>query len=210
MKQIATWAGLVLGTAALLLQLFITVSLRLGNGDTIFGALVFYFTFFTILTNLTLVLIYASELWPRSEMSWFRAPVTRGMMAAAITLVLAFYHFVLAETWDPQGLSLVADMVLHYVTPVLYVLWWVLFMRHGVLKWGDIPTMLLPPTIYLVWAMLRGALVGEYPYPILEAYRIGYAAVAINVLAVLIALTALCAIAVALDKVLVRVDLPGP
>lgn len=210
MKQIATWAGLVLGTAALLLQLFITVSLRLGNGDGIFGALVFYFSFFTILTNLALVLIYASELWPRSAMSWFRAPVTRGMMAAAITLVLAFYHFILAETWDPQGLSLVADVVLHYVTPVLYVLWWVLFMRHGVLKWGDIPAMLLPATIYLVWAMLRGALVGEYPYPILEADRIGYAAVAINVLAVLVALTALCAIAVALDKALVRVDLPGP
>lgn len=210
MKQIATWIGLLLGAAALLLQFAITIPLRLGNGDDIFGAVVFYFTFFTILTNLTLVLIYASELWPRQSLSWFRSPVTRGMLAAAITLVMAFYHFILAETWDPQGFGLVADIALHYVTPVFYVAWWVVLMRHGVLKWSNIPAMLLPPTIYLIYAMIRGAIVNEYPYPILEAQRIGYGAVAVNVLMVLAALAVLSALVVALDRALTHIDMPGP
>lgn len=210
MKQIATWVGLGLGVLALVLQFGLTITLRLGNGDTIFGAVVFFFTFFTILTNLALVLIYASELWPRQALSWFRSPVTRGMMAAAITLVMAFYHLILAETWDPQGLALVCDIALHYLTPIYYVLWWILFMRHGTLKLSDIPAMLLPPTVYLVYAMIRGAIVGEYPYPILEAQRLGYGQVAINVLMVLVALTVLCAIVVAIDRALTRIDLPGP
>lgn len=210
MKQTATWIGLGLGAAALLLQLVLTVSLRLERGDTIFGAVVYYFTFFTILTNLALVLIYASELWPRQALSWFRSPVTRGMMAAAIALVMGFYHFILAETWDPQGLSLVCDIALHYITPIVYLAWWVVFMRHGVLHWRGIPAMLLPPTIYLVYAMIRGAIVSEYPYPILEAQRLGYGAVAVNVLMVLVALSILCAIVVALDRTLTRVDMPGP
>lgn len=210
MKQIATWIGLLLGAAALLLQFAITIPLRLGNGDSIFGAAIFYFSFFTILTNLAVVVIYASELWPRQGLSWFRSPVTRGMLAAAITLVMAFYHFILAETWEPQGFGLVADVALHYVAPIVYALWWVVFMRHGVLKWSGIPVMLLPPTLYLIYAMIRGAIVNEYPYPILEANRLGYGAVALNVLMVLAALTVLCAVAVGLDRALTRVDMPGP
>lgn len=209
MKQIATWIGLGFGAAALILQLVLAVSLRLDAGDNIFGAVIFFFTFFTILTNLALVGIYSSELWPRQWLSWFRWPVTRGMMTAAITLVMVFYHFILAETWDPQGLALVCDVSLHYATPIFYIAWWVVFMRHGVLKFTDIPAMLLPPTIYLIYAMVRGAIVSEYPYPILEAHRIGYGAVAINVLTVLVALSVLCAIVVALDRILTRVDFPS-
>lgn len=210
MKTAATWIGLIVGVAALLLQFGLTLWLRIDKGDSIFGAVIFFFTFFTILTNLTLVLIYVSELWPREGLRWFRSPVTRGMMAAAIALVGLFYHFILAESWDPQGLALVCDVALHYATPVIYVLWWVLFMRHGLLKFGDVPAMLLPPTVYLIYAMARGAVVNEYPYPILEANRLGYLAVALNVLMVLVGLTVLCAIVVAIDRALTRVDMPGP
>jgi hypothetical protein len=203
-KTTVTWIGLVLGAAGLILQFTITLSLRLSAGDGIAGALLFYLSFFTIITNLALVLIYAAELWPDAPLGWFRRPVTQAMMAAAITLVMVFYHVILAETWDPQGLGLVCDAVLHYVTPIFYVLWWLVFVRHGTLRWTDIPTMLLPSTIYLIWAMTRGAVVGEYPYPILEADRLGYGIVALNVAAVLVGLTALCAIAVGADRLLAK------
>ena len=208
MRPAANWIGFVLGAAALALQFSLTIPLRLGNGDTIGGAVIFYFTFFTILSNLALVLIYASELWTVRWLDWFRTPATRGMMAAAIALVMVFYHLILAETWDPQGLGLVADTALHYLTPIFYLLWWVLFARHAMLKWADIPTMLLPPTIYLIYAMIRGAIVGEYPYTILEANRIGYAMVALNVVVVLVGLTALCAVVVGLDRLLAHVRMP--
>ena len=208
MKTTVTWIGLVLGAAALILQFTITLSLRLANGDGIAGAILFYLSFFTIITNLGLVMVYASELWPDWPLDWFREHVTQAMMAAAITLVMVFYHLILAETWDPQGLSLVCDVALHCVTPILYVVWWVVFVRHGSLRWTDVPTMLLPPTIYLIWAMTRGAVVGEYPYPILEANRLGYGIVALNVVAVLVGLTALCAIAIGADRLLAKVRLP--
>jgi hypothetical protein len=130
-------------------------------------------------------------------------------MAAAITLVCLFYHFILAETWNPQGLALVCDVALHYATPIFYVAWWTVVMRHGTLRYVDVPAMLLPPTIYLIYAMIRGAIVSEYPYPILEADRLGYGAVAINVAIVLVGLTILCAIVVALDRVLPRLNFGG-
>lgn len=204
MKTTVTWIGLVLGLAALILQFTITMALRLNLGDSAIGAVLFYLSFFTIITNLALVLIYAAELRPGWPLGWFRDPVTQAMMAASITLVMVFYHLILAETWDPRGLSLVCDVALHYVTPILYVLWWLMYVRRGALRWTDIPTMLLPPTIYLIWAMTRGAVVGEYPYPILEADRLGYGIVALNVVAVLVGLTALCAIAIGADRLLAK------
>lgn len=210
MKTIATWIGLIVGLAALILQFSLSIPLRIGNGDNILGALVFFFTFFTILTNVMLVLVYASDLRPREAMSWFRSPVTRGMTAAAITMVGLFYHFVLASTWNPEGWFKLADIALHYVTPIIFIAWWVLFMWHGKLKFSDIPVMLLPPVVWLVFAMIRGAILSEYPYPVLEAHKLGYGQVTINILVILAGFTVLCAIVVAVDKALSRVDMPGP
>ena len=83
MRQALTWIGFVVGAATLILQLAITLPLRLGTGDTLLGALTFYFSFFTIRTNRGLVLTYASEIWPQLPLGWFRTAVTRGTMAGA-------------------------------------------------------------------------------------------------------------------------------
>ncbi len=197
-------AGLVIGLAALILQFSLTIPLRMSRGGGLLDALVFYFTFFTILTNLMLVLVYLSEVLGWRWLAWWRSPVTRGMMAGAIGLVMGFYHFVLAATWAPEGLFLLADVLLHYVTPALYILWWLLLQPKGSLRFGHIGWMLLPPVIWLAWTMLRGAIVNEYPYPILEAHLLGYPQVALNIGFMLVLLTVIFAAVVALDQALGR------
>lgn len=204
LPRIFTVASFVIGLAALVLQFLLTVPLRLGNGDSLVGAVVYYFSFFTILTNIALVLIYLSELLGADSLGWFRSPVTRGMMAAAITLVMLFYHVVLAGLWAPQGWFKAADVTLHYITPMLYLLWWLFVQPHRRLRFRDIPPMLLPPLLYLAYAMIRGTIVGEYPYPILEAHKLGYPQVALNVLFVLVGLALLCAVAVGTDRLVGR------
>jgi hypothetical protein len=203
-------AGLVIGLAALLLQFSLTIPLRVSRTGNLIDALVFFFTFFTILTNLMLVLIYLSELVGGRWLGWWRSPVTRGMMAGAIGLVMGFYHFVLAATWAPEGLFLLADVLLHYVTPTLYILWWLIFQPKGSLRFGHIGWMLLPPAIWLAWAMLRGAVVNEYPYPILEAHVLGYPQVALNIGFMLVLLAVIFAVVVALDQALGRVGRNPP
>ena len=202
MKAALTWAGLLTGAGALLLQFVLTLNLRLATGDSLVGTLVFFFTFFTILTNIMLVLMYLSEVAGAGWLVWWRSPVTRAMMAGAIALVGIFNHLVLAELQDLTGLSLLADTLLHYVTPALFVLWWLLFQPKGKLRLADIPAMLLPTLIWLVWAMLRGAVIGQYPYPILDAGKLGYGAVAINCLFVFIGLVVIYLVVLALDRAL--------
>ena len=186
----------------MLLQFYVTLTLRAANGHDFPGTLVYFFTFYTILTNIMLVLVYASDLTTAGWLAWWRSPVTRGMMAGAIALVGIFNHLLLADLQDLSGLSAFCDLLLHYVTPAYFVLWWIVLQPKGTLRFADIPVMLLPTLIWLVWAMLRGAIVGEYPYPILDAQKLGYAAVGINCVYVFVGLLVLYIIVIGLDRAL--------
>lgn len=197
-------AGLVVGFVALATQFAISIPARMANGHDLLDALVFFFTYFTILTNLMLIGVYLSTLVKWRWLDWWRSPVTRGMMAGAIALVMVFYHFLLAGLWAPEGVAKAADMGLHYATPLIYIAWWLAFQPKGGLKFGDIPLMLLPVALWLVWAMVRGAVVNEYPYPILEANKLGYGPVALNCLIVLTALVALYAMVIFIDRAVAR------
>ena len=204
LRRVATLVGLAVGVGALLLQFWLSMSARLALGGGIVDALLWFFTYFTILTNLMLVLVYLSDILEARWLAWWRSPVTRGMMAAAMTLVMGFYHLVLAATWDPQGLFHLADVLLHYATPLIYLAWWFFFEPKGRLRFGDVGFMLVPTFVWLTWTMLRGAVLNEYPFPVLEAHLIGYPQVLTNVAGLLLVLVALFVGVVALDRLLGR------
>jgi len=124
--------------------------------------------------------------------------------AAFITLVMLFYHFMLAPYIRMEGALQVATYLLHYVAPVMYLVWWALGTPHGRLGWGRIPLMLLPGIVYIAWVLVRGAVANEYPYDILDVTKNGYGGVAIGVLILLAAVAIFAAILVGADKLLAR------
>lgn len=198
MKKAWTWAGLAIGLFAVLLQFSITIPASLEAGRSLPLSIVFFFSFFTILTNISAVLVYAASLWGRPAI--LNHPRARASVAAAITLVGTFYHIVLAPLWQPEGLFLLGDILLHYVTPVLFVVWFAAFNRSGTLTLRDIPAMIVLPLAYVIYVMIRGAILGEYPYPVFAANELGYAQVGINIVGLLAIFAALNAIAVAIDR----------
>ncbi|WP_375597064.1 Pr6Pr family membrane protein [Devosia sp. Naph2] len=204
LNRALTWTGLSLGLVALGLQFSISIPAYLANGMSLPAALVQFFSFFTILTNITITLIYLSALARWSWLSWFRAPKTRAMMTGVMTLVMIFYHVLLRPIWQPEGLFLVCDYLLHYAAPILFALWWVVTQKHGTVDYAEVPTMLVPPLIYLGYVMIRGALTNAYPYPTLNAFELGYGQVAINVVMVAIGLSILYLITIGIDRALAR------
>lgn len=175
------WAGLVIGIAAIALQFAISVPASIAAGRSVVGSLVWFFSFFTILTNILAVLVHAAAL--RSSAGLLGRAPARGCVAASMALVMIVYHFLLAGLWAPQGLFLLCDVALHYVTPILYLCWWGLAGSDGTLRWSDPARWLAYPLAYTAWALGRGAVAGEVPYPFLALDR-GVAALAVNIAAI--------------------------
>ena len=180
------------------------MQISLATGRDIPGALGSFFAFYTILTNIVLVLIYLSEVLPTQRLAIFRHPVTRGSMVACITLVSLYVFFVLRHLYAPTGLLELSDRLLHYVAPLLYLLWWVIGQPHGQLRWSNLPVMLLPTLIYFVVVMLRGAWLHRYPYPFMNIDELGIGAVLLGALFMAAGLAALSALVIVLDHFLTR------
>lgn len=188
LQNFAATAALI-GWAALLLQLWLTVGTVLGQGRGWPMGLVVYFGFFTILTNLLATLaLSAFCIGPGFPgHGWLSRPVTLTTAAGAITLVGLVYFFILRHTWKPEGAQFVADAVLHYLMPVLMVLFWAWAMPARALEWASVPWLLLYPLVYLVYVFVRGEVVGLYPYEFIDVLKIGYPAALRNSVALIAA-----------------------
>lgn len=203
-QRVLTLVGFLIGAVGLVLQFAISIPASLSAGRNLADALITFFTYYTILTNLALVLIYLSDLIKARWLGWFRSARTRGMMAGAILLVMLFYHALLASLWSPEGVAWMADTILHYLTSIFYIIWWWIFADHGKLAWRDVPLMLVPSLLYIIWVLVRGAIVAEYPYPVFNVTDLGYPQVLVNIVIVAIVLAVFFACTLAADRYLAR------
>ena len=201
MNRALTYLGAGLGMALLAGQFALSIPAFMAAGDSFGQAVVTFFSFFTILTNLAITLIYLGALVTALPLAWTRRHATRTMMAAIMLLVMIVYHLLLAPIWDPQGLFRVADYGLHYGAPLVYAAWWATLPRDGArLPYSAALAMIAPPLVYLAYALARGAVTGAYPYPFINAAEIGYANLAINAIGISAVLIALYLAAIAVDR----------
>lgn len=178
-RRLYATVGALIGVAALALQLYLILTVATAQGRTVPGTIVQFFSFFTILSNILVVLCYLGA-------GFFARPGVRSAVALYIAVVGLVYAVILAGLWSPQGLQFIVDAALHYVAPVLYLGFWLLFVDKAELRYGGVLRWLAFPIAYCAYALLRGAQSGLYPYPFLEADKLGYARVAGNI-AILVA-----------------------
>ncbi len=110
-------------------------------------------------------------------MEVFRRPSVQAGTAVYIAIVGIVYQLLLRQLWNPQGAQWVADVLLHSMIPVGYVLYWLLFAPRSELRWKDAVAWLVYPGVYLVYILARGAVSGLYPYPFVDVNVLGYAGV---------------------------------
>lgn len=194
-------AGLAVGLIALMLQFAITVPASMAAGRSLFGSVVFYFSFFTILTNIAAVLVHISLLSPAGY-AWlpaFAGARMRAGVAVAIAMVMIVYATILARLVQPEGLFRLCDVLLHYVAPPLFIGWWLIAGADGTTRWEDIYRWLLYPLAYLAYVLAREFYTGEVPYPFLDAATRGIAGVALAVIGLMALFLVLSAIAILAD-----------
>lgn len=159
------WSGV-------LLQLWLTIRL----GKSLLHAMVIYFGYFTIFTNIFVALVCTlpSLGINRRFAAWLDSAEVTGCATSAILLAGIGYHLRLREVWSPQGVQWFADVVLHYVVPAGMLAYWLLSPRRKSNDWSLPLKWTACPFIYLGYALVRGEMIGAYPYPFLDVSVIGY------------------------------------
>jgi hypothetical protein len=174
----------IIASFGVFLQLYISVSNAVLDGRGIMSGLMRYFAYFTVLANIFVVLVATMLAFnPRSKLGqWLEKPVVMGCVVTAILFVALAYHFLLRHVWHPEGLQLLANYVLHYVTPASLVVYWLVFPPKQMLNKLDPVRWTIFPVIYFIYALGRGVLGDTYPYYFIDVSVIGYGQTIINAL----------------------------
>lgn len=194
----------------------LSVFLGLQTGQIKWSALIYYtnlsnlvcFLFYTILTVKTIVELKNDGAKGTTTL----LPHFKGAFVMMITVTFLIYHFMLGSGFsmtEDRGVSFnIANNMLHYVTPIMVILDWLLFDKKKTYRWFDPLLWLIIPYIYFAFALIRAEIGGvitgrdsRYPYFFIDVDALGWSGVATYVAVITIAFTALGYLLFLIDKV---------
>ena len=199
--------GAVMGWFAVFMQLYLHI-----QNSTVPAAekILRFFGYFTIDTNIlcALFLTFVAVKSNSGLGRFFRNAATATALTVYITIVGITYNILLRNTWNPQGMQKIVDELLHSVIPVYFILFWFIFVSRGVLKWKNSFPWLLYPILYMVYAIILGAITKFYPYPFVDVNELGYPKALTNSLIVLVLIFLLSLLLIRIGNGRKRFDSP--
>jgi hypothetical protein len=170
------------GLVGLALQLQVSYGLQSDRGLGVLSTLLKLSSYFTILTNVLLTVAHGSCLFaPQSAAGrFFSRPSVQSGLLLYIVIVGIVYVTLLSGLWQPEGIHWWADHLLHHVTPLLQLAFWIFAMPKQRLPWTLSLSWLAYPTLYLVWVFVRGSKVADYPYPFINLDKLGLSHTLLN------------------------------
>lgn len=146
-----------------------------------FTETVVMFSFYTNLTNLVVIFMAGALLAGKGRLySWFKSPVVQSAWCLYIAFVGLGFWFILG---GPQNVSAwflwIPEITAHTLSPILGVVFWVWGVEKGKVNGRHPFIWLLYPLAYLIYWLIRGPLVGYYPYFFVDVNLLGYGGVAI-------------------------------
>ncbi|MFC0682166.1 Pr6Pr family membrane protein [Lysobacter korlensis] len=156
-------AALAIGTviADILLTGFAEGGMDLGN----------HFGQFTVLSNVFVAGVMLMNVARRARPPSYE-PELRGSAVVAVVAAGLLHALLLGGL--PAASGQVVNVLLHIVVPALAVLEWALVPSQRSPRWWATFAGLLFPSLFFVYTLIRGALVGWYPYDFVDPTVGGY------------------------------------
>ena len=190
--SVITWIGLVA-------QFFLMLSHR---ELTLAESIVRFFSYFTILTNL-LVAIASTVLLMKNSTAkekFFSNPSVLAAVTVYIVIVGIIFNILLRPILKMQFPGELVSDILHVVTPVLFLIFWLKYVPKNSLQWKGVFAWLLYPVLYMIYTLVHGAVTHFYPYPFIDINQLGYEQGLINGLLILGAFLLVSLLLVGLGK----------
>ena len=174
------WAGVALGLVLLIVQSFYTIPARMAEGGGFWRALVFYLSYFTSWAAILAVLVWFAHASALPGLRTLAGPTARTLVAGAM-LMLMGAHALLGPPVTPQGFERLLDLALHYLLPLLFLLWWLTGPHPVPLRWQRMTVMLALPVGYAVWIVSRGLAIDRWPYSFMSLPAQGWGGLLANI-----------------------------
>lgn len=161
------------------------------------------FSYFTIWSQIV-VGIVATLLFLNPMRDGGRLRVYRLDSLVMITVTGIVYNLLLGPNYPPQGLNVYSSFFEHTLTPILTIL---VFIVAGPRRWFSRQTFLLAlglPIAYAIYTLIRGAIIGMYPYDFIDVVKYGYGPVLQFVAVIILAATAIMGLFWAIDELISR------
>ncbi len=145
-----------------------------------FSTTVTWISFFTNITNVLIVVMAVSLLFGNGRLhQWFSSPIVQSALCLYIFFVGFTYWLLLGDPSSIEGLNRwIPEILTHTLSPILGVVYWIRVIPWGHLKWRYAVIWLAYPIAYLVYWLIRGPIVNDYPYFFIDVNSQGYAGVA--------------------------------
>jgi hypothetical protein len=174
MQTLLRASAAAVGLFALGLQFWLEALLPHNLG--LLGSALNFFSYFTIVANVAAALAMVMPLVAPNEGAgrFFSRPSVRTAITGYMIVVAGTYFLFLRDIGNDRGLERFADELMHYVTPVLFLIDWLVFVPKGMVPLTAIATTLYTPILYGLWTIVHGALTNWYPYPFFSFSKLGH------------------------------------
>ena len=161
-----------------------------------------FFSYFTNLSNLlaTVVFTVGAIRVARGAPDTRAWSVVRAGTVVAMVFVGIVFNVLLAGL-DVGALVPWVNVVVHMLMPVAVLVDWVVWPPERRLPWWAAAVCLVYPVVYSVYSLVRGAVIGFYPYPFYDPSAVGgVGGVALYLVALVVALAVLATLVVLVGR----------
>ncbi|MFX0058533.1 MAG: Pr6Pr family membrane protein [Candidatus Hodarchaeota archaeon] len=133
------------------------------------------FKYYTMQTNLIV------SIWFTLAIIWYNKPDSlekiigslKGAFTLYITTTFVFFAVLLQVFYHPTGWAAFSNIILHYVTPIAFIIDWIFTENRIKYNWKYLFYWIVYPISYLAFSMIHGTITGDYLYPFLDISRLG-------------------------------------
>lgn len=97
----------------------------------------------------------------------------KGAFTMYITITFLVFAILLSPFYQPTGWAAFSNSVIHYITPIAFIVDWALTETKVRYEWNYLLYWMIYPLCYILFAVIHGIITGNYIYYFLDINALG-------------------------------------
>jgi hypothetical protein len=124
------------------------------------------YRYYTMQTNLMVTIWWTLAIICHNKSDKLKkiSGILKGALTLYITVTFLIFALLLSWLYTPTGYAAFTNLILHYITPIAFIIDWILTEKEVEYDWKYLLYFVSYPLGYLVFAVIHGTFTGDYLY----------------------------------------------